>query len=178
MINYLNFNSIYKNGQIYLLGEEKKEMKKFLIVLILCTLILSGFRAFAIPNSRYIEKSPLNMQGFSLEIKIEGGLFGYSVTVTNDGAEEIKGNLSLNITTDSMFVILGETISKDIELDLNPINGIENFNLKPLIAFGSSTITISGSFKSGQMQYPINNITSGYAFVVFILCDETTIKIT
>jgi len=153
-------------------------MKKVLLVIVLCTLILGGFRSFAIPNNSYIEKGPLNMQGFALEIKIEGGFFGYSVTVTNTGAEVIKGNLSLNITTETMLVIFGETLSKEIELDLNPISGMENFNLKPLIAFGSSTITISGVFNNGQMQYPINNITSGYAFVVFILCDETTIKIT
>jgi len=153
-------------------------MKKFLTLLVLCTLILSGFRAISIPNSRYIEKYPLNMPVFSLDIKIEGGFFGYYVTVSNTGAEEIKGNLSLNISTDTMFVIIGETLSKNIELDLNPINGIESFNLKPLIAFGSSTITISGVFNNGQMQYPINNITSGYAFVIYILCDETTIKIT
>jgi hypothetical protein len=153
-------------------------MKKILIVIVLCTLILGGFRSFAAPNSRYIENYPLNMKGFSLEVKIEGGFLGYSVTATNTGAEEIKGNLSLNITTEAMFVIFGETLSKKIELDLNPITGIENFNLKPLIAFGSSTITISGVFNSGQMQYPINNITNGYAFIVFILCDEATIKIT
>jgi len=152
-------------------------MKKIPTVLILFLLILSGFETFALPQEGYIEKNPLNMPEFSLDIVIEGGFFGYTVTVLNTGPEQVKGNLSINITTDAMFVIFGDTLSKDVYIDLNPINGIENFNLKPLIGFGSASISITGLFKNGEMEYPINNLTSGYAFVIFILCDETTISL-
>jgi hypothetical protein len=140
-------------------------------------LILCGFRAFAIPNNLDIEQNPLNMPGFAIEITIEGGFFGYSVSVMNTGPEQVKGNLTLNISTDAMFVLFGETLSKDIELDLNPINGVENFKLQPILGFGSASISISGLFRHCQIEYPINNETSGYAFLFFILCDETIINI-
>ena len=84
---------------------------------------------------------------------------------------------SINISTDTMFVIFGENLSKELYIDLNPINGIETFKLQPLIGFGSASISISGLLKYGDVDYPIEEIASGYAFIIYILLDETIINL-
>ena len=152
-------------------------MKRIPIVFILLLVILSGFRTYAVTQDYYIEKTPINMPEFALEIIIEGGILGYFITVLNTGPEKIEGNLTINISTDTMFVFFGETLKLETDIDLNPINGIEVFKLQPLIGFGSASISISGFLKNGNDLYPIDDITSGYAFVVYILCDETTINL-
>jgi hypothetical protein len=152
-------------------------MKKFLTVIVLCILFLSCFRAFAIPQEKHYEKYNSGMPEFSLEIKIEGGLFGYTCTILNAGSEQIIGNLTIEIRTVAMFAIVGEILSHVIELDLNPITGVETFSMKPFIGFGSATISFSGMFDNEHNQYPIDMETSGYAFVIFIICDETTINL-
>ena len=152
-------------------------MKRIPIVLILSLLIICGFRTLAFPQDISIEKNPINMPEFALEIIIKGGILGYSVEVINTGPEEVKGNLTINISTDAMFVIFGENLSKELYIDLNPINGIETFKLQPLIGFGSASISISGFLKYGDVNYPIEEIASGYAFIIYILLDETIIKL-
>jgi len=150
-------------------------MKRIPIVLILFLMLICGFRTYAIPQDLTFEKNPLNMPEFTLEIIIEGGILGYSATVINTGPEQVKANLTINISTDAMFVIFGETLSIEKYIDLNPITGIETFKLLPMIGFGSASISISGFLKYGNVNYPIEEIASGYAFVVYILCDETII---
>ncbi len=167
---------IYTSPNLIIWGGNKA-MKKILTAIVLCIFILSGFRAIAIPHEKLIENKPLNIQGFQLEIIIEGGFLGYTVTVINTGAEQVRGNLTIEITTDTMVVLFGATLSEESFLDLNPINGIDTFKLQPLIGFGSASIIISGVFQNEIEEYPFETISNGYAFLIYILCDKTSIFI-
>ena len=152
-------------------------MKKILTVLILLMFVLIGFRTIAIPNEKSLESNSLNMKVFGLEIIVEGGFLGYTVTIINKGAEQVQGNFSIEIFTDAMVVLFGANMSKEIYLDLNPLNGLKTFKLQPLIGFGSTTITISGVFVDSKDEYPFEAISNGYSFVIYLICDETLISI-
>lgn len=152
-------------------------MKKFLIVLLLCILILSGFRAFAIPHDKQIENEPLNMQQYKLEITIKGGFLGYTILVRNTGIDRVCGNLSIEILTDAMVVIFGENLTGEYKIELDPLSKIEKINLRPLIGFGSASMSISGVFADKDGEYTFEKISDGYAFVILIVCDETEILI-
>jgi len=150
-------------------------MRKILTVIVIITIILGGYNTIAIPNDKIIENISLNLQDFALEIVIEGGFLGYSVTIINNGMEQVEGNFTIEILTDSMVVLFGANLSADVPINLNPLNNIESFKLQPLIAFGSTTISVSGIFQTEGGEYPFTTIASGYAFVIYFICEKTSI---
>lgn len=152
-------------------------MKKILTVLILLMFILIGFRTIAIPHEISFKNNPINMKVFGLKVIVEGGFLGYTVTIINTGAERVQGNFSIEILTDAMVVLFGGNMSKERYLDLNPLNGLDTFKLQPLIGFGSANINIKGFFKDSEEEYPFEEISNGYAFVIYLICDETSISI-
>lgn len=152
-------------------------MKKFLIVIVLCILISSGIRAFAIPHNKQIENEALNMQQYKLEIIIKGGFLGYTISIRNTGIDKVYGNLSIEILTYAMVVIFGENLTGEYKIELDPLSNIQKINLRPLIGFGSASMSISGVFASKDGDYPFEKISNGYAFVILVVCDEIEILI-
>jgi hypothetical protein len=152
-------------------------LKKFQVVLVLSFLIIIGFRSIAVPQESLIENQPIDMEDIKLEINIEGGFLGFTVTVINTGPVQIKGNFSIEISTDAMFILFGDTVSHEEYLNLNPLTGIDIFKLKPVIGFGSATIFVTGLLKTEVDEYLFYTTISGYAFIIYVLCDKATIEI-
>lgn len=117
-------------------------MKKLLPLLVVSILVLGGLGTVAIPIEKPTEAQPLNIQYPSIEIKVKGGLLGYKVTVRNTGNENFSGKLSMTITTDAAFMIIGDVLSHDsFELDLEAGEYLK-FKWGPVIGFGSARINI------------------------------------
>ena len=152
-------------------------MNKILTVLVLCILISGLFRVAAISNNNQIENKSLNMRQYELEIIIEGGFLGYTISVMNIGTTRASGNLSVEILMNAMVVLFGANLTGEFQIDLDPLSSIEKFNLRTLIGFGSASISISGVFVNEENKYPFETNTNGYAFLIFVVCDETTILI-
>jgi len=155
--------------------EGGKIIKKILSMLIICIIFLNSFLVVAIPTNNKIKNNPLNSQEFQLKIVIESGFLGYSVKISNTGLETIKGNLTIQIITDAMVVLFGENLTKMIYLDMNPLYKMVNLTLRPLIGFGSATMDISCVLETESETFRVDTIANGYAFVLFVICDETTI---
>jgi len=152
-------------------------MKKLLSGIIICILIVSAFRVTAVYNNNQIKNIPLNMQEYKLEIIIEGGFLGYTISVINTGTTRASGNLSIEILMDAMFVLFGANLTEEFQIELDPLSKIEKLKLRPLIGFGSASISISGVFLSEENKYPFEINTNGFAFIILVICDETTILI-
>ncbi|UCF50611.1 MAG: hypothetical protein JSU91_03780 [Thermoplasmatales archaeon] len=153
-------------------------MKKILTLLIIGILILIGFRAIAIPHEKLTENKPLNLNPLQLEIVIEGGFLGYIISIINSGTERITGNITIEIITEAMVVVFGANLSNESSFNIDPLKGTFNFKLQPLIGFGSATCYISGVVQIDDIEYPFETVTNGYAFIIFLICDEKSIFIT
>jgi hypothetical protein len=117
-------------------------MKKLLPLLVISILVLVGFGTVAIPIEKPAEAQPLNIQYLPIEINVRGGFLGYLITVRNVGNETFSGKLSMTITTDATFMIIGEVLSHDsFELDLEPGEYLK-FKWGPVIGFGPARINL------------------------------------
>jgi hypothetical protein len=155
--------------------EEQIIMKKTLIIVVICVLILSGFGAVALPNENQIEHNPLDTQDFDLEIVVKGGLFGYTVAVTLGGTEPESGNLTINITTDASIMILGKRFELIVPPeDIEPGETVE-YKLRPVFGFGPATITITGAFYPPGDVYPFETEVNGFIVLFFVRCGATPI---
>lgn len=152
-------------------------MKKFLTVLVIGFIILISFRSLALPQEILIEDNLIEMEEINLEINIEGGFLGYTVTLINTGPDQIKGNFSIELSTDAMVVFFGDTLSHESYINLNPLIGVDIFKIQPVIGFGSATISVNGSLKTEVDEYPFETSFSGYAFVIYVLSDIETIEV-
>jgi len=158
-----------------------KKMKNILTLLVVSILLLSGLGVVAIPNEEQIENKPLITEDWALEIKVKGGLLGYQVTVENVGNGTVKGNLTMNITTDAWIMLRGRNLEFPLcplHLDLSP-GEKETYNPGPVIGFGSSTITINGKFTFEETENPYLFETngSGFVFLIFNNCDAIPISL-
>ena len=156
-------------------------MKNILTLLVVSILLLSGLRAVAIPNEEQIENKHLIIEDWALEIIVKGGLLGYQVTVENVGYETVKGNLTMNITTNAWMMLRGRNLEFPLcplHLDLSP-GEKETYNPGPVIGFGPSTITIDGKFtyEETSNQYPFVANGNGFVFLFFDTCDVNPINL-
>ena len=148
-------------------------MNKILPILVLSIFVLDGLGAVAIPNNKKIENKPLNMQDFELEISIQGGFFGYIINVINKGTEPVSGNLTIEITTNAMVMLLGQTLSKELTIAIDPGSAEGEFKLTPILGFGDATISISGVFRTEHGEYPFEILNDrGYIFLIYIVFSE------
>ncbi len=150
-------------------------------ILVVSILVLSGLGAVAIPNEEQIENKPLITEDWALEIKVNGGLFGYQVTAENVGNETVNGSLTMNITTDAWIMLRGRNLRFPLcpfHLDLFP-GEKESFNPGPVIGFGSAKINIKGEFAFDESADPylFETNRSGFVFLIFTTCDTTSISI-
>ena len=152
-------------------------MEKFQTVLVLSILILIGFRSLAAPQEIQTKDYLTDMEDIRLEINIEGGFLGYSVTVINTGPDQIKGNFSIEISTEAMVVFFGDTLFHESYINLNPLTGIEIIKLNPVIGFGSATISVTGLLKTEVDEYLFYTTFSGFVFFIYVLSDTETIEI-
>ena len=153
-------------------------MKKILTVLIIGIFILVGFRAIAIPQEKLTENKPLNLTPLQLEIVIEGGFLGYKITIINSGTERVIGNLTIEIITEAMVVVFGANLTGESSFNIDPLKGTYIYKLQPLIGFGSATSYISGVIQIDDLEYPLETLTNGYAFIILLILDEKSIFIT
>ena len=146
-------------------------MKKIYPFLIIGILVLSSIGAVAIQE----EKEPLNMQDWQLVIDIKGGFFGYTVRITNEGGEPVSGDLTINITTDAGFMLLGKELSEtpDVIEALSPDEYVE-FKMSPVIGFGPAIINIDGVFETPDV-YPFETEANGFVLLFFVRCGATPI---
>jgi hypothetical protein len=116
-----------------------------------------------------------------LEIIINGGLFGYHVTVENIGTEAIYGNLSMTITTNARMIFKNQTVEYPLfphHLDLSP-GEKEPYNPGPVVGFGPATITIRGQFTSDISPDPFlfETTSNGFIFLLYTTYETTTITL-
>jgi hypothetical protein len=151
-------------------------VKKILSILTIILFILGGFEAFADSINIEIENKPLNLQYFELEIRLNGGFFGYTVSITNIGTEPINGNLTMEINTAAQIVIIGRDHNRKVPIDLVPGNKTGDL-LLPLIGFGTATISISCLLEVNGFQYPNEATIGGFGFIIYILTEEAIINL-
>ena len=154
-------------------------MKKIYPFLIIGILVLSSIGAVAETDGKQMEKEPMNIQDWQLIIDIKGGFFGYTVRVTNEGGEPVSGNLTINITTDAGFMLLGRELSEtpDVIEALPPDEYVE-FKMGPVLGFGFADITITGVFTPIDDPYPFEmEATNGFVLLFFVRCGLTPITI-
>jgi hypothetical protein len=158
-----------------------KNMKKILAIAFLGFFILSGLGAVAIPNEEKIENKTRFTEDRALEIKVKGGILGYQVTVENVGNGTVKGNLTMNITTNAWIILRGQNLQFPLcplHLDLST-GEKEIYNPGPVIGFGPTTITIDGKFTFEETENPYQFKTNGtgFIFLIFNTCDTNLISL-
>ncbi|UCF11827.1 MAG: hypothetical protein JSW06_07200 [Thermoplasmatales archaeon] len=91
---------------------------------------------------------------WTIEIEVKGGLLGYKVTLRNIGNETVNGSLIMNITTNSLFMIVGRKVGfEPTDWHAEQLAPGEEIlrNLRPLLGFGPAVITIEGVFNKVGM---------------------------
>jgi len=148
-------------------------MKKILTLLVISILVLGGIGAVAIPSNKQMVNNNINMQEFELEISIQGGLFGYIINVNNLGTEPVIGNLSIDISTGAMVMLIGGNLSKEFAVSIDPGSAEGEFKVLPLIGFGDATMSMSGVFRTQNGDYSFGSTNErGYIFLIYVVFSE------
>ena len=156
-------------------------MRKLAPLFMIGVFLLSGVQAVALSDQNVLEKNILATEDLGLEIIIEGGLFGYHLTVENIGTEPLYDNLSITITTNAWMMLKGQTIQYPLcphHLDLSP-GQKEPYNPGPVVGFGPATITIKGQFTTDISPDPFlfETTSNGFIFLLFTIYKTTTITL-
>jgi hypothetical protein len=149
-------------------------MKRILPLLVVSIFILSGFGTVATPEE---EIESLNVEeDWELVIDIKGGLFGYNVRIVNEGNETVNGSLTMNITTDATFMILGGFT--EIEIPPEDIEPGEEITVKSgsVIGFGPIITNIAGVFETPDV-YPFETEANGFLLLFFPLVSFSPVVI-
>ena len=152
-------------------------MKKILPILVISIFVLSGLGAVAIPDEKQNVSKPLTMQEWEIDIKIEGGFLGYTISVSPSDPPPPNGTCTVNISTDSWFMLLGKKLSLVEELIWNP-GEVEEFYLRPVLGLGPATMSIDVEYKISPENLTVGEATTdGFVLLFYVLCEGTTIHL-
>jgi len=156
-------------------------MRKIIPILVVNILLLSGIGAVGISYEEQFENKTMISKDWALQIKFNGELLGYQVTVENLGNEIINRSLSMNITTDAWIIFLGRNLEFPLcphHINLSP-GDIEPYNPGPVIGFGPATIKIDSEFvfEDSADSYSFEKLGRGFVLLTFTRCDKITITL-
>ena len=142
-------------------------MKKFLSLLVLVIFVLSGLGVVGVQDEEQIVNEPLpHWRGGQVVV---GGLLGYTVTIKNIGEESVIGSYTIKVITDAGFMILGQNLEMNIDEITFPPNVKISFNLRPVLGFGPSSISVNGVFlEDNQVECPFAAKGTGLVLGPFV----------
>jgi len=157
-------------------------MKKLLPLLVVIILVINGIGAVAVFNDKQMENKPQSTQEWKLKIKVKPRLFGYTVIISNDGTETLKGNLTITIGTHWTLgmVLLGREFiwpeDKPYDMNMEPGKSL-TIKLEPILGFGLITIVMDAVLLTDEGDY-INSVeANGFMFLImaFFNCEPLII---
>jgi len=157
-------------------------MKKILPLLAISILVLSGLGAMALKDGIYTTPKQLS-KIYENEIIVEGGLSGYTVTLSNARDHLLIGNISINVSTNSWFMIAGKELRMGPEqFNITPGESLV-FKLRPVIGFGPAKIQISGRVDmdccppTHIYTYNFDSVADGFVLLFFVTCKTIPINL-
>lgn len=152
-------------------------MKKILPIVVVSIFVLIGLRAVALPNENTTEINTLNTQEWEISVMIKGGLLGYTIAFTGSNPPIPNGTLSVDITTDATFMLLGKELSKDFDLKWNP-GDVDDIYMRPVLGFGPATLSIDLTYEltTGEL-YTASGDGTGFVLLFLVNCDATPINL-
>ena len=115
--------------------------------------------------------------GPELDLIVEGGVLGYTVTVKNVGNETVNGTINITITTDAWFMLTGQEFVHSFTVPDPGVNS--SIKLRPVIGFGPATINVSGVYTltvpSAEGDYYAE--AKGFVLLFFVLVSFEPIPI-
>ena len=144
-------------------------MKKMLPLLVVIILVMSGIGVLAFPIDKQIEKKPQSMQDWELEIKTKAKLSGYKLTLSSQGTENVKGNLTVTVATHGKTLMGKEFIwPPDEPYDINMAPGeSEIVQFGPLLGIGSIKVVVDAIILTDEGEYLKSVEAEGFLFLIF-----------
>lgn len=143
-------------------------MKKLLPLLVVIILVMSGIGAVAVSNDKKMENKPQSTQEWELEIKTKAKLAGYKLTLSNQGTENVKGNLTITVGTHGKTLMGKEFIwPPDEPYDINMGPGeSETVQLGPLLGIGSITVVVDAIILTDEGEHYGSVQADGFLFLI------------
>ena len=144
-------------------------MKKMLPLLVVIILVMSGIGAIAVSIDKKMGNDPQNIQEWELEIKTKAKLSGYKLTLSSQGTENVKGNLTVTVGTHGKTLMGKEFIwPPDEAYDINMAPGeSETVQLGPLLGIGSIKVVVDAIILTDEGEFLKSVETEGFLFLIF-----------
>ncbi len=143
-------------------------MKKMLPLLVIIILVMSGIGAVAITNDKNMENKPQSMQEWELEIKTKAKLAGYKLTLSSQGTENVRGNLTVTVGTHGKTLMGKEFIfPPDEPYDINMAPGeSETVQLGPLLGIGSIKVVVDAIILTDEGEFLKSVEAEGFLLLI------------
>ncbi len=143
-------------------------MKKLLPLLVVVILVMGGIGAVAVSNDKKMENKPQITQEWELEIKTKAKLAGYKLTLSSQGTENVKGNLTVTVATHGKTLMGKEFIWPPDEFyDINMAPGeSETIQLGPLLGIGSIKVVTDAVILTDEGEYLKSVEAEGFLLLI------------